>query len=152
MEQSTLRSRSFRRFFFTSCALFLFAITLHSFNSHPRFQQRLTEGYQYISRKDVDTRTSRPRHLEKEQHPLLHDAVQYDDDTQSVEDHIQDLPDVLRIPFEQAVRDVVLHGWEDEWLSSANFDPNKYGSLEEPKLDFVYNCKWSSMHCSEGLS
>ncbi|KAI2636271.1 hypothetical protein GGS26DRAFT_581180 [Hypomontagnella submonticulosa] len=49
------------------------------------------------------------------------------------------LPDVIRIPFEEAVQDVALEGWEDEWFSSGNFDVKKYGPLVEPKIDFVYN-------------
>lgn len=141
MEQSTLRSRSFRRFFFASCSLFLFAVTLHSLNSHAPIQQKLTEGYQYISRKDIDTRMSRPRQVEEEQITILHEDVQVNDNTQPVKEHVRKLPDVLRIPFEQAVRDVTLNGWEDEWLSTATFDSSKHGSLEEPKIDFVYNCK-----------
>ncbi|KAI0378705.1 hypothetical protein F5Y04DRAFT_272414 [Hypomontagnella monticulosa] len=48
------------------------------------------------------------------------------------------LPDVIRIPFEEAVQDVALEGWEDEWFSSGHFDA-KYGPLAEPKIDFVYN-------------
>ena len=54
---------------------------------------------------------------------------------------VKDLPEVVRIPFEDAVKDVELQGWEDDWFSSANFDPRVHGTLEEPKIDFVYNCK-----------
>ncbi|KAI1288820.1 hypothetical protein F5Y03DRAFT_379154 [Xylaria venustula] len=50
-----------------------------------------------------------------------------------------DLPDVIRIPFEEAVKDVKLEGWEDEWFSSGNYNKAQYGLLAEPKLDFVYN-------------
>lgn len=48
-------------------------------------------------------------------------------------------PDVIRIPFEDAVQDVKLDGWEDEWFSSGRFDASKEGPLPEPKIDFVYN-------------
>ncbi|KAH8900303.1 hypothetical protein GQ53DRAFT_776955 [Thozetella sp. PMI_491] len=48
-------------------------------------------------------------------------------------------PDAIRISFEEAVRDVELAGWEEEWFSSGVYDVEKYGALAEPKLDFVYN-------------
>ncbi|KAK6080881.1 hypothetical protein SCUP234_04979 [Seiridium cupressi] len=48
-------------------------------------------------------------------------------------------PDVIRISFEEAVQDIVLDGWEDDWFSSATFDASKEGPLAEPKIDFVYN-------------
>ncbi|KAI1154082.1 hypothetical protein F4825DRAFT_208351 [Nemania diffusa] len=50
-----------------------------------------------------------------------------------------DLPDVIRIPFEEAVKDVELAGWEDEWFSSGNYNKDQFGLLAEPKIDFVYN-------------
>ncbi|KAI0431247.1 hypothetical protein F5Y09DRAFT_355166 [Xylaria sp. FL1042] len=50
-----------------------------------------------------------------------------------------DLPDVIRIPFEEAVKDIELVGWEDEWFSSGNYNKGRFGLLPEPKLDFVYN-------------
>ncbi|KAI0834487.1 hypothetical protein F5Y06DRAFT_289777 [Hypoxylon sp. FL0890] len=49
------------------------------------------------------------------------------------------LPDVIRISFEEAVQDMKLDGWEDEWFSSGNFNVDKHGPLAEPKIDFVYN-------------
>ncbi|KAI1393178.1 uncharacterized protein F4822DRAFT_435577 [Hypoxylon trugodes] len=49
------------------------------------------------------------------------------------------LPDVIRISFEEAVKNIKLEGWEDEWLSSGHFDAEKHGPLAEPKIDFVYN-------------
>ena len=50
------------------------------------------------------------------------------------------LPDVIRIPFTEAVQDVTLDGWEDTWFSEAHFDAGRWGPLEAPKIDFVYNC------------
>jgi hypothetical protein len=47
------------------------------------------------------------------------------------------LPDMLVIPFEDAVQDIDLEGWEDDWVSKARYTGPK---LKEPKLDFVYNC------------
>jgi hypothetical protein len=52
---------------------------------------------------------------------------------------MKQLPEVIRIPFEEAVEDIRLQGWEDDWFSSASFDPREHGTLEEPKIDFVYN-------------
>lgn len=52
------------------------------------------------------------------------------------------LPDVVHISFEDATEDVTLQGWEDEWLSEARFNATKWNKLEEPKIDFVYTCKY----------
>ncbi|RYP43009.1 hypothetical protein DL770_011892 [Monosporascus sp. CRB-9-2] len=49
------------------------------------------------------------------------------------------LPDVIRMPLVEAVRDVELDGWEDEWFAHGRFDVETWGPLEEPKMDFVYN-------------
>ena len=56
----------------------------------------------------------------------------------SLEEKADLLPEIVHIPFEEAVRDVTLDGWEDEWVASATFDNKKWGKLEEPKIDFVY--------------
>jgi hypothetical protein len=70
-----------------------------------------------------------------------------DDEPFSIDELMKQLPEVVRIPLEQAVEDVELEGWEDDWFSSAtyNFD-NK---IAEPKLDFVYNCE--SIVCDLGI-
>ncbi|KAJ9656663.1 hypothetical protein H2198_004782 [Neophaeococcomyces mojaviensis] len=57
----------------------------------------------------------------------------------TVERQMKLLPEVIRIPFEEAVSDVKLESWEDEWFSSGIFDHERYGSLTKPKIDFVYN-------------
>jgi hypothetical protein len=46
------------------------------------------------------------------------------------------LPDLVFVPFDDAVIDMVLQGWEDDWISTARYSGPK---LEEPKTDFVYN-------------
>jgi hypothetical protein len=56
----------------------------------------------------------------------------------SLEEKADLLPDIVHIPFEDAVRNVTLDGWEDEWVANAVFDSKKWGKLEEPKIDFVY--------------
>lgn len=141
MEQSTLRSRSFRKVLFASCSLSLFLVTLHTLSGHQQFQQKVVEGYQFISRKEAYAWISRPRHVDNFQTAFHDGKVQSDDISPSFAEHMNGLPEVVRIPFEEAVKDVSLNGWEDDWISSADFDSTKYGSLDEPKLDFVYNCE-----------
>jgi Stealth protein CR2, conserved region 2/Stealth protein CR1, conserved region 1 len=46
--------------------------------------------------------------------------------------------DLLHVPFEEAVKDEVLNGWEDQWISEARFDQKAFGPLAEPRIDFVY--------------
>lgn len=58
----------------------------------------------------------------------------------TLEEKADSLPEVVHIPFEDAVRDEVLQGWEDDWVAHGSYDPSKWGKLEEPKIDFVYLC------------
>ena len=51
------------------------------------------------------------------------------------------LPDIIHTPFEVSTSDVVLEGWEDEWFANARLDVAKWGTIKEPKIDFVYTCK-----------
>lgn len=60
------------------------------------------------------------------------------DACERVEEKADLLPDLVVVPFEDAVDDVNLQGWEDDWISMAHFTGPKLG---EPKIDFVYNCK-----------
>jgi hypothetical protein len=60
------------------------------------------------------------------------------DECQSLKEKADSLPDMLHVTFEQSVKDVVLEGWEDEWVSKARYTGPR---LKEPKIDFVYNCK-----------
>ncbi|KAF2264237.1 hypothetical protein CC78DRAFT_517408 [Lojkania enalia] len=46
------------------------------------------------------------------------------------------LADMIVVPFEQSVEDVILEGWEDDWIAKARYNGP---ILEEPKIDFVYN-------------
>ena len=61
------------------------------------------------------------------------------DACEEIQEKADGLPDLLHVPFEVTVRDVVLEGWEDEWIAKAQYSGPK---LEEPKIDFVYNCKY----------
>ena len=63
----------------------------------------------------------------------------------SLEDKAALLPEIVHVTFEDAVRDILLEGWEDEWVADATFDTKKWGNLQEPKIDFVYLCKCSDM-------
>lgn len=51
------------------------------------------------------------------------------------------LPDVIMIPFEEALASDVLQGWEYEWVSDGRYDAKLWGKLVEPKIDFVYTCE-----------
>ncbi|ETN45742.1 uncharacterized protein HMPREF1541_09575 [Cyphellophora europaea CBS 101466] len=56
----------------------------------------------------------------------------------SLESRAESLPDFIYVPFEEAVRDEKLAGWEDEWIGHGILDTAKSGGLTEPKIDFVY--------------
>lgn len=66
---------------------------------------------------------------ESKPHGIKQEETLYDDS----------LPDVVRIPFPEAVQDVKLDGWEDEWFSKGRFNAERWGLFETPKIDFVYN-------------
>lgn len=66
----------------------------------------------------------------------------------SLEEKADSLPEIVHITFEDAVKDEVLHGWEDDWVAHASYDAKKWGKLAEPKIDFVYLCKLRKLgHC-----
>lgn len=87
--------------------------------------------------------------VEKAKQPLTSDPLSAADldqekyefpsweECESVKDTADTMPDILHVPFEDAVKDETLQGWEDEWVASARF---RGGKLKEPKIDFVYNC------------
>lgn len=56
----------------------------------------------------------------------------------TLEETADSLPEIVHFTFEEVVKDMELEGWEDEWISDAYFDAEKWGKLEEPKIDFVY--------------
>ncbi|KAF2788666.1 hypothetical protein K505DRAFT_378744 [Melanomma pulvis-pyrius CBS 109.77] len=79
----------------------------------------------------------RPIEVLKEQTPW---SENYDfptwDECQTIKEQADGLPDLIHVPFEVSVKDVILEGWEDEWISKARYLGPK---LKEPKIDFVYN-------------
>ena len=56
-----------------------------------------------------------------------------------INDDADFLPQLIHIPFEDAVEDVILEGWEDEWFADGVYNM-EMGNLPEPKIDFVYTC------------
>jgi hypothetical protein len=64
------------------------------------------------------------------------------DECESLKEKADVLSDMLMIPFEDVVRDMALEGWEDEWISKARYTGPR---LNEPKIDFVYNCMYTCM-------
>jgi hypothetical protein len=58
---------------------------------------------------------------------------------ESLKDKADSLPNMIYLPFEDVLANMTLEGWEDEWVANARF---KGPRLSEPKIDFVYNCKW----------
>ncbi|KAH7041408.1 uncharacterized protein B0I36DRAFT_232726 [Microdochium trichocladiopsis] len=48
------------------------------------------------------------------------------------------LPDILHIPLEESVQEETLEGWEDEWFSQATYDREVWGTMQEPRVDFIY--------------
>jgi hypothetical protein len=56
-----------------------------------------------------------------------------------VKENADTLPDMVVVPFDDAVMDTELTGWEDLWVSKARYIGPR---LAEPKIDFVYNCRW----------
>jgi len=141
IEQQTFRSRSFRRFVVILGCLFLFFVTLHSISLQNKLQQKLTDGYLSFHNKESTNSHSHSQRVEHGQHTLKTSGKKAGNRPASVAEQIEQQPEVVRIPFEQAVSDVVLQGWEDQWFSSATFDYEGYGPLPEPVIDFVYNCR-----------
>ena len=141
IEQQTFRSRSFRRFVIAACCIFLFIATLRSVNLQNELQRRLADGYLTFHNRDGSNWLSLSQNVDNVQSTFKSSGKKPGDRPPTVEERMRQLPEVVRIPFEEAVNDVVLQGWEDEWFSSATFDYEKDGPLAAPKIDFVYNCK-----------
>lgn len=59
-----------------------------------------------------------------------------------IADMADDLPDFVHIPLAEAVQEEILEDWEDDWFANAVYNKEIHGALREPKIDFVYTCKW----------
>jgi hypothetical protein len=79
-----------------------------------------------------------PERIMEEPRPQVY-VASYDRNLQ-LQQIEEDLPAVVRIPFEDVVANSTLQGWEDEWVADGEFDVQKWGKLEEPKIDFIYTC------------
>jgi hypothetical protein len=141
IEKQAFRSRSFRRIILTACALSLFIATIHSISVKNELRRELALDYLKFRRNASPSGwLSSLQSVDKPQ--VSFDTAEdegADDVPFSIDELMKQLPEVIRIPLEEAVEDVVLEGWEDEWFSSATYDYDR--KIEEPKLDFVYNCK-----------
>jgi hypothetical protein len=142
IEKQAFRSRSFRRVFFAACALSLFLATLHSINIKNELHREFPLEYLSFRRnRNLFSQLRLPpsQTAGKWQDSFHSPQNKTNDRSYTVNDLMNELPEVIRIPFEEAVLDVELEGWEDDWFSSATYDYER--DLAEPKLDFVYNCK-----------
>ena len=142
IEQQTFRPRSFRRLLIASCCIFLLLLALHNFELQGRLQQRFEDVHINVRGHEGRSWVPPPEHMKYSQYRSKTSSKKISSDgPAAVTRQIGNLPEVVRIPFAQAVSDVVLHGWEDEWFSAATFNYEKFGPLSEPKIDFVYNCE-----------
>ncbi|KAK5168498.1 hypothetical protein LTR04_006625 [Oleoguttula sp. CCFEE 6159] len=99
------------------------------------------------SEQEVNMPTKKDHHSNGEMHSKMsHKVALHGDSTifhqyeecAALDEKAEYLPDIVHIPFEDAVAEDVLQGWEDEWIASGEFDVKRWGKLEEPKIDFVY--------------
>jgi hypothetical protein len=144
IEKQAFRSRSFRRIILIVCVFSLVLATVHSISFRNDLHRKLTNdrlNYQHNSRSFNPL--SSLQQLGSDQVLLDTPKDKPEEKHQTVKQLLKQLPEVIRIPFEEAVGDVELAGWEDEWFSTATYNHEEFGNLKEPKIDFVYNCKYS---------
>jgi hypothetical protein len=81
--------------------------------------------------------------ISKKPQPQVGEPVKFPPylDYAELNDRAETLPDIVHTPFEVSTADVVLEGWEDLWYSEAELDIERWGKINEPKIDFVYTCK-----------
>jgi hypothetical protein len=60
------------------------------------------------------------------------------EECESIKQKVELMPDFTHVPFEESVQNIVLEGWEDEWVTKARYSGPH---LDEPKIDIVYNCE-----------
>jgi hypothetical protein len=135
IEKQAFRSRSFRRIVLAACTLSLFLATIHSIHVKTDLDRQLAREYLNFRRSSNLNPLQHSLPVGKLQIPL--EAL--GNGPHATDDLMKHLPEVIRIPFEEAVEDVELQGWEDAWFASATFDYST--QFTEPKLDFVYNCE-----------
>lgn len=139
LEKQAFRSRSFRRILFSACVLSLLLAVFRSIHLESELHRKFPSGYLslYHNAGSSDPLSQQPTEESRISAASL--GISTDDlSPQGVKQLMNQLPDVVRIPFEDAVKDINIEGWEDDWFSSATYDFDR--SMDEPKLDFVYNC------------
>lgn len=144
LEKQAFRSRSFRRILFSACALSLLLAILRSIHLQNELHRKFSLDYLslYHNSGSSDALSQQPTEGAQSSTENPEDST---DDTspQGIKKLMDQLPEVIRIPFEDAVEDINIEGWEDDWFSSGTYDFDK--SMEEPKLDFVYNCAYAKL-------
>jgi hypothetical protein len=60
------------------------------------------------------------------------------EECESIKQKAELMPDFTHVPFEESVQNIILEGWEDEWIAKARYSGPH---LDEPEIDFVYNCE-----------
>ncbi|TID27880.1 putative udp-glucose 4-epimerase protein [Venturia nashicola] len=138
LEKQAFRSRSFRRILFSACALSLLLAILRSIHLQNELHREFSLEYLslYHNAGSSDGLSQQPIG-DAPNSPLSSEISTDEPSTQEVKELMNQLPEVIRIPFETAVADIDIEGWEDDWFSSATYDFDR--SMNEPKLDFVYN-------------
>jgi len=143
LEKQAFRSRSFRRIVLSACALSLLLAILRSIHLqneiHRQFSLEYLSLYHHGRSSGPNPNPhSRPVEGIQTSFEMPEDTTD-DGSPHAISSLMNQLPEVIRIPFEEAVADVELGGWEDSWFSSATYDFER--GMAEPKLDFVYNCE-----------
>ncbi|KIW12645.1 hypothetical protein PV08_09923 [Exophiala spinifera] len=88
---------------------------------------------------NLDPETEKEPLISSPDQPMKEKVIEAEPlDHLTLEEKADSLPEIVHIPFEIAVKDEVLQGWEDDWVAHGSYDPSKWGKLEEPKIDFVY--------------
>ena len=139
LEKQAFRSRSFRRIVLSACALSLLLAILRSIHLQNELQRQFSLDYLHLYRHGRSSNPI-PGSQPVEEHQISSkkpEDTTDDGSSPAMSNLMNQLPEVVRISFEEAVADVELGGWEDNWFSSATYDFDR--GMAEPKLDFVYN-------------
>lgn len=140
LEKQAFRSRPFRRIVFSACALSLLLAILRSIQLQNEVHRKFTLDYLNLYHNGRSSDLASAQQPADELRKSTESDIQTDDvPSKGIKNLMNKLPEVIRIPFEDAVDDIHLAGWEDAWFSSATYDFDR--GMAEPKLDFVYNCE-----------
>ncbi|QDS72617.1 hypothetical protein FKW77_001770 [Venturia effusa] len=134
LEKQAFRSRSFRRILFSACVLSLLLAILRSMHIQNELHRKFS--FDYLHNGGLSVASQQISDDARISTSVLGESTN-NISPQGIQNLMDKLPEVIRIPFEDAVEDIDLEGWEDDWFSSATYDFDR--SMNEPKLDFVYN-------------